>query len=227
MILIKIVFLKQTDVPPIFIIPIKGCQNQFAVGIGRSVKIIQWDGMSADVTTLGTLFNVEADSIYADNSYDFAKVGPKGGLWAGTYRAAVCDTNSTAASGSIYRYTKQKGVKRIIPNINVAGGFDWYAKDKKFYNLDTCANQLTEYDWNPKTLAICKSKKEILKKIFNIQTVISGNPRLVYDFGGRSQSFGPLGMTVDKTGMVYVAMFTTGTVLKINPRYFVKKSSFL
>lgn len=141
---------------PIFIIPVQGCKNQFAVGLAHSVKIIGWDGVSPEAFVIRTAFELETDSQYAANHMHRARADPKKRFFGSTFRSATCNT-STAASGAFYRYTKRGGVKRILGNINVASGLDWNVKEKKFYCVDACNYQVREYDWKPKTGAICKN----------------------------------------------------------------------
>lgn len=42
-----------------FIIPIEGCPNQYAVSTGRSMSIIEWDGVSREAYKICEVFQVE------------------------------------------------------------------------------------------------------------------------------------------------------------------------
>lgn len=51
-----------------FIIPIEGCPSQFAVSAGRSMKIIEWDGVSREAHVICTVFDVEPNN--SQNRFD-------------------------------------------------------------------------------------------------------------------------------------------------------------
>lgn len=140
-----------------FIIPIKGCTDQFAVGFSdRVVKLIRWDGRSKTAMVISPIFGVEQDPMYASNHWHMAKADPKGGrLFGGTFRQELCSFSS-AVNGSFYRYTKRKGAERIMGNIKASCGLEWNTKTNKFYYIDGCKNILREYDWNPKSGKICE-----------------------------------------------------------------------
>lgn len=140
---------------PTFMIPIKGCANQFGVGIGRSLRVVFWDGISTQAYVIRTAFEVETDSKYSENVFDTAKADPKGRFYAGAFRQSTC-SNSTAPSGSLYRYSKKQGVKQVTRNIKVSGGLGLNGKTKRMYFLDSCRNQMKEYKWSSKTGALCE-----------------------------------------------------------------------
>lgn len=93
-----------------FIIPIKCKKNQFAVGIGRSIEIIQWDGYSAEAEVIRTVINIEPSDFYKFNVFDDAKADPYGRFFGGTVRGtALCKNDPKVANGSLYSYTKKQG----------------------------------------------------------------------------------------------------------------------
>lgn len=137
-----------------FIIPIKGFKNQFAVGLNRGVKAIHWDGVSPIALVARDIFQVEHDSKYAKNHMHTGKADSKGRLYCGTFRTELCSP-SNSSYASFYRYTKKKGVKRLLRNIKISAGIAWNKKARKFYHIDSCNFILEEYDWNPKTGKLC------------------------------------------------------------------------
>lgn len=140
---------------PLFIIPIKGCINQYAIGFAHAVKIVEWDGVSSLALVIRTAFEVEKDPKYAQNRWHMARADPKNRFFGSTYRTAIC-SNSSTAPGAFYRYTKRQGPRRILKGINVGSGLDWNIKKNKFYAIDSCRYKIREYDWNTKSGAICK-----------------------------------------------------------------------
>lgn len=140
---------------PVFLIPLIGCKNKFAVGLQREVKIVTWDGVEPVAIVDRTILRVEKSPKYADNAINMVKVDAKQRFYMGTFRSALC-SNSTAASGSFYRYTKGKSVKRLIEDINLVGGMAWNVRKNKFYLVDTCRYWLCEFTFDPKTGSICR-----------------------------------------------------------------------
>lgn len=140
-----------------FIIPIKCKKNKFAVGIGRSIEIIQWDGYSAEAEVIRTVINVEPSDFYKFNVFDDAKADPCGRFFGGTLRGtARCDNDPKVANASLYSYTKKQGLIQWRSDVYISNGLTWNKKKKKFYYNDSCKLNIKEYDWDPKTGAICK-----------------------------------------------------------------------
>lgn len=140
-----------------FIIPLKCCPNQFAVGLGRGIKIIFWDGRSPMARVLREVFQLEQDSKYSKNHIHHGKADAKGRFYGGTFRKEICSFSNSANAG-FYRYTKQQGVKRLMSDVKVSSGLAWNEDARKFYYIDTCKYAIEKYDWSPKTGRICKSK---------------------------------------------------------------------
>lgn len=104
-----------------FIIPLKCCKNQLVVGLDRGVKIIEWNGQSSRAKIIRTLFKVEQSPIYSNNNMNDGKASPNGNLYAGTLRETLC-SSSPAASGSLYRYTKDSSVRRLFDDVKISNG---------------------------------------------------------------------------------------------------------
>lgn len=139
-----------------FIIPIKCCSGEFAVGVDRGTKVIRWDGKSPKAIVIRDVFQVEQDPKYAKNHMDTAKADAVGRLYGGTLRTELCSSSSNSANASFYRYTKNNGVKRLIHDIKISAGMAWNEKLRKFYHIDSCKFVLEEYDWSRETGKICK-----------------------------------------------------------------------
>lgn len=141
-----------------FLIPIEGSDDLFAIGVAtRVTKIIRWDGKSTFAEVVDSnAFAVEQELKYITNFWHIAKADPSGRFIGGTLRSQFCNDLPTA-NASLYRYTKEDGVKRLIDGFKVTGGMDWDVKSNTFYIVDICGNIIEAYDWNPKTGDICKS----------------------------------------------------------------------
>lgn len=68
-------------------------------------------------------------------------------------------SDTPATYGGLFRYDKCKGVKELLSNFKVTGGFDWNAKGDKFYFVDSCRRTIRKFDYNGKTGKICKYTK--------------------------------------------------------------------
>lgn len=142
-----------------FIIPLKCKKNQFAVGVGRNIEVINWDGVSDEATVLRTVINVEPDEFYSTNSLNDAKADPTGRLYAGTERALFCKDDPTVANASLYSFSKRTGLVQYVTNVYSSNGLVWNKNKRLFYYVDSCKFYIREYEWDPKTGAICKLRR--------------------------------------------------------------------
>lgn len=182
-----------------FVIPVDGNNEQFVVGAGTKVLLIEWDGVSAEAKHIKVLEEVQKDKLSV--RFNDAKADPKGRLFAGTMRLAECGDIFAAKWGTFYRYTKAAGLEVLKTHIGVSNGLCWDEKRNKFYYIDSCALDVKQYDYDINTGSIT-----------NERVVIN------LDDGQRPPSFVPDGMTIDEDGSLYVATWGGGKVLKVNPR---------
>ncbi|KAG4068696.1 hypothetical protein HA402_002387 [Bradysia odoriphaga] len=91
-----------------FIIPVEGSKNEFAIGIGRRVGIISWDGKSPKAKLLRIALEVEKSERYKTNRFNDAKADPTGRFYGGTMRLEECGDIFDAAEGSFYKYAKDE-----------------------------------------------------------------------------------------------------------------------
>lgn len=152
----KKVYSAKIDGEPVvsFIIPVANTTDQYAVGIGRRVGIIQWDGVSPKAK-LGTIaFDVEDGKV--DNRFNDAKADPVGRFYGGTMRLEALGDLFKVAGGTFYRYIKGEGVKDLLNNIHVSNGLAWNEVEQKFYFIDSVKFDVKEFDYDPKYGNICK-----------------------------------------------------------------------
>jgi len=183
-----------------FIIPVEGSPNEFAIGIGRRVGIISWDGKSPKAQLVRIALEVEKGERYKTNRFNDAKADPTGRFYGGTMRLEECGDVFEAAEGSFYKYAKDEELAMLRTNIGVSNGLTWNVKKGKFYYIDTCALDVKEFDYDVKTGNI-------------------SNEKVLIDFrvDGKNPGFGPDGMTSDADGNLYVCTWGGSKIFKINP----------
>lgn len=139
-----------------FIIPIKCAENQFAVGLGRIIEIIYWNGYSEEADVIRTVVNVEPGDFYRTNVFDDAKADPCGRFFGGTLRQQLCNIDPQVANASLYMYTTRRGLIQLKSNVLVSNGLTWNKRKRKFYYNDSYSFVIKEFDWDPKTGNICE-----------------------------------------------------------------------
>lgn len=139
-----------------FIIPVEGAAGQFAVGIGRRVGIVQWDGRTPTAQLLRIAVEVEPEQRYLTNRWNDAKADPAGRLFGGTMRLEECGDIFEAAEGSVYRFARDEPLAKLKTDVGVSNGLTWNERTGKFYYIDTCTSDVKEFDYDVKTGEICE-----------------------------------------------------------------------
>lgn len=132
---------------PSYIIPVSKRKNQFVVSNRqeRAAYVIQWNGKDKIAKKIRKIYSVETASKYSTNFVNIGKASPKQHLYSGTNVGDICG-DAGPVNASLYRYTKEDGVTRLISNVIASSGMAW--SRKKFYYIDSCKYNIVEYDWN-------------------------------------------------------------------------------
>jgi len=183
-----------------FIIPVAGTKNEFAIGIGRRVGVVQWDGKSPKAKLVRIALEVENGPEFKTNRFNDAKADPTGRFYGGTMRLEECGDLFESPYGSFYKYAKNEQVVKLREKVYVSNGLAWNTTTNKFYYIDTCQLDVKEFDYDPKTGDLT-------------------NERVVIDFkvNGQKPNFVPDGMTIDTDGNLYVATWGGSRIIKVNP----------
>lgn len=139
-----------------FIIPVDGTTDQFIVGAGKKIVLIQWDGKSGQAKALNDVGEVEQNLV--ENRFNDAKCDPSGRFYGGTMRIEVGNDIFEKRLGTLYRYTKNEKFVPLKAEIGVSNGLTWNEKTNKFYYIDSCDLDVKEFDFDPKSGNICEFK---------------------------------------------------------------------
>lgn len=149
-----------------FIIPIEGQKNKFAVGTGKHLSTITWDGTSKKATNLEKIAEVDTGPETAKNRINDGKADPRGRIFFGTMghesEPGICEPKK----GSVYSFFQGKLCKHT-GGMTVSNGLAWNEALKKFYFVDSAVKKILQFDYNPDSGDICKtafSNKLIYKK---------------------------------------------------------------
>lgn len=121
----------------------------------RRIVIIEWDGKSPTTKFIRVALEIEKEAKYVGNRFNDAKADPTGRFYGGTMRREECGNIFDATDGALYKYSKDEPVKTLMDKVSVSNGLAWNEDKRKFYYIDSCALNVREYDWNPKTGDIC------------------------------------------------------------------------
>ncbi|EDW57403.2 regucalcin isoform X2 [Drosophila virilis] len=179
-----------------FVLPVEGNAQEFAVGCGRRVVIVNWDGVSPSAKVVRTLFEVQSE--FKANRLNDAKTDPRGRLFAGTMR--YIGDEFEHRHGELYKWEAGGSVSVVKSDVGISNGLAWDEKAKKFYYIDTTDYEVKSYD-------------------YNFDTGVASNPKVIYNLRKTSPKdhILPDGMTIDTEGNIYVATFNGATIYKVNP----------
>lgn len=147
-----------------FIIPVAGTADEFAVGIGRRVGIVQWDGKSPKGQLVRVALEVEDTAEFKHNRFNDAKTDPSGRLYAGTMRIEDCDL-FTHSHGAFYKFAANEPLVKLRDPVRISNGLTWNEKTNKFYFVDSCDLDVKEFDYDPATGNICKLPTHCYRKL--------------------------------------------------------------
>ena len=126
------------------------------------------------------------------NRFNDGKCDPAGRLWAGTMAL-----DETPGAGALYCLDERLHVTRKVEGVSVSNGLAWSLDGTTMYFVDSPTRQVVAYDYN-------RSSGEI------------ANKRVAYEFS-EADGF-PDGMTIDREGCLWVAMWNGSKILRVDPR---------
>lgn len=180
-----------------FIIPVDGMTNQFVIGAGKRLLLINWDGVHTMAQILRILTELPTDGL----RFNDAKIDSRGRLYLGTMISEETGNifDLTKRLGSLYRFTLQDGLVELKSKVGLSNGLAFNDRTGTFYFVDSYELNVKQYMYDAKTGNITGEK--ILTDLSNFGTMKKNVPD---------------GLTIDHEGNLYVAMFGGSRILKIN-----------
>jgi sugar lactone lactonase YvrE len=121
--------------------------------------------------------------------FNDGKCDPTGRFWVGTMVEA-----GAPGAGSLYCLEPDLSISVKLTGLTISNGLGW--RDTAFYHIDTPSQHIRRFDYDEVSGSI-------------------ENPTLVADFTAERGS--PDGMCVDEQGMLWVALWGGGRVVRIDP----------
>ncbi|MET3114208.1 sugar lactone lactonase YvrE [Pedobacter sp. CG_S7] len=123
------------------------------------------------------------------NRFNDGKCDPNGTFWAGTtsYKEII-------GSANVYELNTNGNTKRILEHVTISNGMAWSLDQQTFYYIDTPTCEVVSYKYHKNTGAI-EGKKTVCK--------------INYGY--------PDGMTIDADGMLWIALWDGGKLIRVDP----------
>lgn len=120
------------------------------------------------------------------------KCDPQGRFWAGTM---AFDTSPGA--GSLYRLDSDHSVVRVLRDVTLSNGLGWSPNGETMYYIDSATNRIDAFDFNG-------AEGSLLNRRPVVHVEVPGGM--------------PDGMTVDREGGLWVALWGGSSVHRYTPR---------
>ncbi|KAJ4445742.1 hypothetical protein ANN_12427 [Periplaneta americana] len=120
-----------------FSIPIQGQENKFAVGVGRDLAIITWNGENGGPQNIETILTIETDPDQSGNRFNDAKADPNGRLWAGSMGAMIKPGEFERECGSLYSISKERNVVTHVTKISLTVCIIIAANRRSLFDFET------------------------------------------------------------------------------------------
>lgn len=133
----------------------------------------------------------DPESALSAHFFGDGKCDPQGRFWAGTYHQDIKDPVGCLYSLEADFSVKKRSEKMILPN-----GLAWSADHRKFYHIDSVE----------KCVYVCD---------YDLTSGEIGNRRILKRFDADRQL--PDGMTIDTDGFLWIALYNSGKVVRVNP----------
>lgn len=137
-----------------FIIPIREMKDQFIVGAGRKLMMVNWDGNTTMAQPIRVLCEIPVDGVRINQ----CKVDRQGRLFFGTMINEEQGNflNYQKRIGSFYRFTMSQGLVELKDKVGLSNGIAWNNNWTKMYFVDSFDLNIYEFDYDLMTGNISK-----------------------------------------------------------------------
>ncbi|SMG22285.1 SMP-30/gluconolactonase/LRE family protein [Paenibacillus aquistagni] len=126
-----------------------------------------------------------------NNRFNDGKCDPAGRFFAGTM-----DMNIKPHAGALYCLDAEHGCKKMLSNITISNGLAWSLDGETMYYIDTASAEIAAYSYDLNSGSLGERRS------------IAVIP---------SEEGSPDGMTIDCEGMLWIALWGGGKVIRLNP----------
>ncbi|XP_072762621.1 regucalcin-like isoform X2 [Anoplolepis gracilipes] len=188
--------------PVSVVVTVSGTTDKLVAGSGKDLILVSWDGEQNEKNvTFKVLTSIEPSS--SDTRTNDGKVDLSGRFWLGTManelNGRTGDWGNAPKLGSLYRINETLQSEKEITPVTISNGLAWNIKDDTFYYIDSPTYQVAAYDYNS-----------------NEGTM--SNKRIVFDLRKTNMTGIPDGMTIDKSGNLWIAVNGESHVILVNPK---------
>ncbi|XP_029923843.1 regucalcin [Myripristis murdjan] len=169
----------------------------YVAAAGRSIVAVDWSSRT-------TSRLLEVDQEKPKNRLNDGKVDPTGRLLAGTMALEERPAVLERKQGALYSVTSDLSVTKHFDQVDISNGLDWSPDEKVFFYIDSLALSVDAFD-------------------YDTHTGDMSNRRVVYRMAEGEGL--PDGMTVDVDGRLWVACYSAGRVICIDPETGVRLQS--
>lgn len=191
----KVLKRAQLDKKVGFVVPVKGKSDEFVTGLGTDLAIIKWNGENSAIEEVDLRWKTNEEQ---RNRINDGKCDPSGRLYAGTMCEEKVDNFWLQEKCNFYSIDKS-GLKTKLSKVSLSNGLAWSLDSKKFYYIDSCIYNVRAFD-------------------YDITTGNIANGQVIFDLKENNLPGLPDGMTIDKDGNLWVAVYNGARVIKVDPR---------
>mgnify|MGYP001161427394 FL=1 len=127
------------------------------------------------------------------NRFNDGKCDPQGRFWAGTI-----STVKKTGDANLYMLDHDGTLSLKVPEVTNSNGICWNAEATQMFYIDTPTKEIRAYPYDDSSGSI-------------------GEAKVIVNTEDQGWEGSPDGMTIDASGMLWVAMCHGGSVLRINP----------
>ena len=131
-------------------------------------------------------YKLDPENNIPGNRFNDGKCDPQGRLWVGSM-----SLDATTGAGSVYRIDDDFLVQKMISEVTISNGISWSLDGLTMYYIDTPTRHVKAYDFDSAS-----------GNISNPEVIINVEEQLGF----------PDGMTIDRRGMLWIALWGGGAV---------------